>query len=164
MVPSLQMGWEPFGTTKPRASSILMGCNGCIHVSHPSPTAQPRELPVLTEPGGGLPIAQNRTKWPVTGGAVSFQPGWFNGHQTAFIYVNIGLGTTPLNYSHPMVPVFQLTGPSNVMYPGTFCLPQVPLPANITYNIGDNATIQIVETAIHGAALYSVSATRDMLC
>jgi len=106
-------------------------------------------------PCGGLPTAQNRTKWPVTGGALAFQPGWFNGHQTAFIYVNIGLGTEPLNMSHPMVPVFQLTGPSNNMYPGTFCLPQVPLPANITYNIGDNATIQIVETAVHGAALYS---------
>jgi len=106
-------------------------------------------------PCGGLPTAENRTKWPVTGGALSFQPGWFNGHQTAFVYVNIGLGTAPLNYSHPMVPVFQLTGPDNLMYPGTFCLPQVPLPANISYNIGDNATIQIIETAVHGAALYS---------
>jgi hypothetical protein len=27
---------------------------------------------------------------------------------------------------------------------------------NITVNVGDNATIQVVETAIHGAALYSV--------
>ncbi|KAF2423480.1 hypothetical protein EJ08DRAFT_596045 [Tothia fuscella] len=106
-------------------------------------------------PCGGLATAANRTKWPVTGGALSFQPGWFNGHQTAFVYVNIGLGTTPLNYSHPMVPVMQLTGPSNSMYPGTFCLPQVPLPGNITYNVGDNATIQIIETAVHGAALYS---------
>jgi hypothetical protein len=103
-------------------------------------------------------MSQNRTKWPVTGGALSFQPGWFNGHQTAFIYINIGLGTSPLNYSHPMVPVFQLTGPSNLMYPGTFCLPQIPLPANITYNIGDNATIQVIETAVHGAALFSVGA------
>jgi len=100
-------------------------------------------------------MSSNRTKWPVTGGAVAFQPGWFNGHKTAFIYINIGLGNEPLNYSHPMVPVFQLTGPTNLMYPGTYCLPQVPLPANITYNVGDNATIQIIETAVHGAALYS---------
>jgi len=34
-------------------------------------------------------------------------------------------------------------------------LPQVPLPANTTVNPGDNATIQVVETAIHGAALFS---------
>lgn len=72
------------------------------------------------------------------------------------MYINLGIGTEPLNYSHPIVPVFQITGPSNYMYPGTFCLPQVPLPTNVTFNIGDNATIQIVETAIHGAALYSV--------
>jgi hypothetical protein len=58
--------------------------------------------------------------------------------------------------SFPMVPVFQIGGPSKNPYPGTFCLPQVPLPANTTVNVGDNATIQVVETAIHGAALYSV--------
>lgn len=109
------------------------------------------------EPGGGMPSTNNRTKWPVDGGAVSFQPGWFSGHKSALIYINLGLGTHPLNMSHPMVPVFQLTGPTNDAYPGTFCLPQVPLPPNITVNAGDNATIQIVETAAHGAALYSVS-------
>jgi len=106
-------------------------------------------------PCGGMPTSTNRTKWPVTGGALSFQPGWFSGHQTAFIYINMGIGTVPPNMSHPMVPVFQITGPSNNMYPGTFCLPQVPTPANVTFNVGDNATIQIIETAVHGAALYS---------
>jgi len=98
----------------------------------------------------------NRTLWPIHGGAVAFQPGWFSGHQYAFIYINLGIGTEPQNYSHPMVPVFQIVGPSNNMYPGTWCLPQVPLPANISFNIGDNATIQIVEAAVHGAALYNV--------
>lgn len=106
-------------------------------------------------PCGGLPVAQNRTKWPVTGGAVSFQPGWFAGHASAFIYINLGIGTEPLNYSHPLLPVFQITGPTNQMYPGTFCMPQVPMPANISFNVGDNVTIQVVETAVHGAALYS---------
>ncbi|KAF2104201.1 hypothetical protein NA57DRAFT_51044 [Rhizodiscina lignyota] len=106
-------------------------------------------------PCGGLPTSTNRTKWPVNGGALSFQPGWFSGHQTAFIYVNLGIGTEPLNMSHPMNPVFQLTGPSNNNYSGTFCLPQVPLPAGYQPNVGDNATIQIVETAVHGAALYA---------
>lgn len=61
--------------------------------------------------------------------------------------------------SHPMVPVFQLTGPSNFNYSGTFCLPQVPLPQGYTPNVGDNATIQVIETAVHGAALYGVSQT-----
>jgi len=111
-------------------------------------------------PCGGHPTTTNRTLWPTTGGAIALQPGWFQGHATAFFYMNMGFGTDgpgngPPNMSFPMVPVFQIVGPSKNPYPGTFCLPQVPLPANITVKAGDNATIQVVETAIHGAALYS---------
>jgi hypothetical protein len=103
----------------------------------------------------------NRTLWPVNGGAVAYQPGWFQGHATAFMYINLGFGTDgpdggPPNMSNPMVPVFQIVGPSKNPYPGTVCLPQVPLPANASVQVGDNATIQVVETAIHGAALFSV--------
>jgi hypothetical protein len=72
-------------------------------------------------------------------------------------YINMGYGNEPLNYSHTMVPVFQIQGPSNQQYPGQFCLPQVPLPANYTPQVGDNATIQVIELAQHGAALYNVS-------
>ncbi len=104
-----------------------------------------------------MPTSQNRTKWPIGGGAVSIQPGWFPGHALAFFYINMGYGNEPLNYSHVMLPVFQIVGPSNSQYPGSFCLPQVPLPANYTPQIGDNATIQIIETAQHGGALYNVS-------
>ena len=55
-----------------------------------------------------------------------------------------------------MVPEFQLLGPSNSPYPGTVCLPQVPLPKDVKVKAGDKATIQVVELAQHGAALYSV--------
>lgn len=103
-----------------------------------------------------MPTSTNRTKWPINGGAVSFQPGWFQGHSTAFIYINLGLGTTPQNMSHPMISPFQITGPTNNPYPGTVCMPQVPLPANISVQVGDHATIQLIETAKHGAALYNV--------
>lgn len=106
--------------------------------------------------GGGQPISQNRTKWPVKGGAIGIQPGWFSGHASAFFYINLGEGSIPLNYSLPMVPVFQITGPSNTLYNGSFCLGQVPLPANYTAVVGNNATIQVIETAQHGAALYNV--------
>ncbi|KAL1860060.1 hypothetical protein Plec18167_004165 [Paecilomyces lecythidis] len=106
-------------------------------------------------PCGGMPTSTNRTKWPVGGGAVSFQPGWFQGHATAFFYINLGLGTVPENMSHVMISPFELVGPSDQPYPGTFCLPQVPLPANISVNVGDHATIQVIETAKHGAALYN---------
>ncbi|OAX81497.1 hypothetical protein ACJ72_04155 [Emergomyces africanus] len=106
-------------------------------------------------PCGGMPVSTNRTKWPVNGGAVSFQPGWFAGHQTAFIYINMGYGTIPPNMSHPMVAPFQLVAPTNQEYPGTFCIPQVPMPRNAELKVGDNVTIQIVEVAQHGASLYN---------
>ncbi|KAF2795171.1 hypothetical protein K505DRAFT_240471 [Melanomma pulvis-pyrius CBS 109.77] len=106
-------------------------------------------------PCGGMPTTTNRTKWPIGGGAISLQPGWFPGHSLALFYINMGFGNEPLNYSHSMLPVFQITGPSNVQYNGSFCLPQVPLPANYTPKVGDNATIQVIETAQHGAALYN---------
>ena len=102
-------------------------------------------------------ISQNRTLWPVTGGAVGVQPGWFPGHSSAFFYINMGEGNVPPNYSLPMQSVFEITGPTNVLYNGSFCLPQVPLPVNYTAVIGQNATIQVIETAQHGAALYNVS-------
>jgi hypothetical protein len=112
--------------------------------------------------GGGMPTTTNRTIWPTTGGAIAIQPGWFQGHATAFFYINMGFGTDgptsgPLNMSFPMIPVFQIAGPSKNPYPGTFCLPQVPLPANTTVKAGDLATIQVVEVAVHGASLFSVS-------
>lgn len=106
-------------------------------------------------PCGGMPTSRNRTKWPLRGGAIAIQPGWFPGHSLALFYINMGFGNEPMNMSHAMLPVFQITGPSNEQYPGTFCLPQVPLPANYTPQVGDNATIQVIETAQHGAALYN---------
>lgn len=103
-----------------------------------------------------MATSRNRTKWPVTGGAVAVQPGWFRGHETAFVYINIGWGTIPPNMSNPMLSVFEIEGPTNNPYPGTICMPQVPLPANMSVSPGDNATIQVVLAAKHGAALYDV--------
>lgn len=107
---------------------------------------------------------QNRTYWPTTGGAVAFQPGWFRGHETALAFINLGFGTDgpddgPKNMSNPMVGPFQIKGPTNNPYPGTICLPQVPLPVNASVKAGDKATIQVVELAVHGAALFSVRIT-----
>ncbi|KAK3363230.1 hypothetical protein B0T25DRAFT_33089 [Lasiosphaeria hispida] len=111
-------------------------------------------------PCGGMNVTTNRTYWPTNGGALAFQPGWFQGHATAFVYVNMGFGTDgpdggPANMSNPVVPPFQILGPTKNPYPGTMCLPQVPLPPNMTVKAGDHATIQIVELAIHGASLFS---------
>ncbi|OHE96882.1 hypothetical protein CORC01_07849 [Colletotrichum orchidophilum] len=108
-----------------------------------------------TYPCGGLDVTQNRTYWPISGGAVAVQPGWNSGHKTALMYINLGLGEEPKNYSTVMVPRFHLTGPSNEVYEGTFCLPKVPLPQGVTPNEGDLASIQVVEAAQHGATLFS---------
>ena len=111
-----------------------------------------------------MPLSENRTKWPIHGGAIGLQPGWFVGHGTAFFYFNMGFGTNPPNMSFPMLPVFQITGPSKDPYPGSsFCLPQVPLPPNTTVNVGDNATIQIIESAVHGAGLFNVGGSDPFL-
>jgi len=110
-------------------------------------------------PCGGMPQTTNRTYWPVSGGAVSVQPGWFPGHSKAFIYVNIGIQeegqAAPPNMSHPVVPPFEITGPTNDEFSGQFCIPQVGMPANVSLSVGQNITLQVVELAQHGAALYS---------
>ncbi|KAK3050749.1 hypothetical protein LTR09_008115 [Extremus antarcticus] len=110
-------------------------------------------------PCGGMPLSENRTKWPVGGGAVSIQPGWFPGHSKALFYVNMGINgpgqVAPPNMSHPLVPPFQVLGPTNEEFAGQFCLPQVPMPVNATLGVGANVTIQIIEVAQHGAALYN---------
>ena len=104
-----------------------------------------------------MPISNNRTLWPVGGGAVGLQPGWFSGHSSAFLYINLGDGNIPENYSLNMQSVFEITGPQNTIYPGSICLPRVSLPVNYTAVVGQNATIQVIELAQHGAALYNVS-------
>lgn len=109
-----------------------------------------------------MPQSTNRTKWPVRGGGLSLQPGWFPGHSLAMFYVNIGItepgDLAPPNMSHPVVPPFQLVGPDNNEYKGQFCLPQIGMPKNLDLQVGTNITIQVIELAQHGAALYNVSA------
>lgn len=103
-------------------------------------------------------MTQNRTAWPISGGAIALQPGWFAGHADNLMYINLGVGSQPDNYT-VMHPMFEIIGPSNQPYPGTICLPQVTLPGGISPKSGDEATIQIVQAFKHGAALYSVSCT-----
>jgi len=106
-------------------------------------------------PCAGEPVTTNRTKWPVNGGAVSVIPGWNAGHPTSFFYINMGFGSDPPNMTNVMHSVFQSTGPSKNPFPGSFCLPFVPLPANASVSVGDNATIQVIQVALHGASLYN---------
>ena len=57
------------------------------------------------------------------------------------------------------MPPIALTGVNNSVYPGTVCIPQVGLPAGMTFSVGDNVTIQVVQVAATGEAVYSVSRT-----
>lgn len=75
--------------------------------------------------------------------------------------INLGFGTDgpfdgPKDMANPMIKPIQILGPTNGPYPGTVCFPQVPLPKDANVKVGDKATIQVVEHAVHGAALYSV--------
>ncbi|KKA31144.1 hypothetical protein TD95_000570 [Thielaviopsis punctulata] len=115
-----------------------------------------------TYPCGGLPLSSNRTYWSTTGGAIAFQPGWFSGHSTALLYVNIGLDSAgpdggPMNFSTPLVPPFELLGPSNGPFPGTLCLPDIKVPEALGVRAGMNATLQVIELAVHGASLFACS-------
>lgn len=101
-------------------------------------------------------VTENRTNWPIDGGALSVIPGWNAGHPTSFFYINMGFGNTPPNMTNVISPVFQITGPSRDPFPGTFCFPDLPLPKNANVQIGDNATIQVIQVALHGASLYNV--------
>ncbi|KAK0734700.1 hypothetical protein B0T26DRAFT_689419 [Lasiosphaeria miniovina] len=106
-------------------------------------------------PCGSLGITTNRTYWPTTGGAVALQPGWFRGGSSTLIYVNLGLGEVPNNHSLNMAK-FHVDGPpGDNPYPGTACLPNVPLPAGVAPKSGDKATIQVVELHNHGAGSYN---------
>lgn len=93
--------------------------------------------------------------WPVTGGKLSIIPGWNAGHPTSFFYVNMGFGTSPPNMTNVMMPVFQIKGPSKDPFEGHFCFPDVPLPKNSSVEVGQNATIQVIQVALHGASLYN---------
>lgn len=62
-----------------------------------------------------------------------------------------------MNYSTPLWPPFEIEGPTDNPYPGTVCLPQVDIPPSLGVEVGQNATIQIIEAAVHGAGMFSVS-------
>lgn len=147
--------WER--TIQTHMANIRTACSGCIHVRDGDRLSKYMDVIANKDKGGGMPRSTNRTLWPVTGGAVGVQPGWFNGHKNAFMYINLGHGTLPENFSMIMQPVFEIVGPTNFLYPGSICLPQVPLPTNYTAVVGQNATIQVIELAQHGASLYNVS-------
>jgi hypothetical protein len=59
------------------------------------------KLPLTFSLGGGMGTSRNRTTWPIGGGALAVQPGWFQGHSKGFFYVNMGFGLTMAPITSP---------------------------------------------------------------
>lgn len=106
-----------------------------------------------TNPCGGVEMTDethnNRTKWPLDGGAVVFEPS----HTWAQTFINIGLGNEGIRFTHELVAPFNQTGN------GTLCFPKLEIPEALKANIseGTNATIQVIQLGSRGASLYNVS-------
>ncbi|KAI5807820.1 hypothetical protein DFH27DRAFT_284090 [Peziza echinospora] len=103
-----------------------------------------------TYPCGGVNqsiSATNRTKWPLDGGALVFQPS----HTHAQTYVNLGFGNEVSRLNVVLVAPFNQTGN------GTFCFPKIRLPDSVRGNAteGVNATLQVIQLSSTGGALYN---------
>lgn len=90
--------------------------------------------------------ANNRTLWPLGGGALVFTPG----HDFAQTYVNLGLGNDVTRFNITLAAPFNQTGN------GTFCFPGFTLPAGSGVQEGVNASIQVIQLSHNGGALYNV--------
>ncbi len=105
----------------------------------------------MSSPGAGLNQSlsnNNRTKWPLNGGSILLDVH----HPWAITYVNLALGgDNTTNFNISVVPGFNQTGN------GTFCWPTVNLPSGLNLANGANASIQVVQIAETGSALYNVS-------
>ncbi|KAA8896133.1 hypothetical protein FN846DRAFT_966288 [Sphaerosporella brunnea] len=89
--------------------------------------------------------ANNRTLWPLSGGAIALTPT----HPWAQTYINLGLGSNVTGFN------ISLVGPFNQTSNGTFCLPEVKLPADLNVQEGTQASIQVVQLSHLGGALYN---------
>lgn len=93
--------------------------------------------------------AENRTEWPLTGGSIALDVS----HPWALTYVNLGLGNNVTSFNITLVPAFNQTGN------GTFCWPEVGTAklAELGVTEGQNASLQVIQLATSGNALYNVS-------
>ncbi|HEX3640879.1 MAG TPA: DUF6595 domain-containing protein [Ktedonobacteraceae bacterium] len=96
--------------------------------------------------------ANNRTQWPMTGGAVV----WNSSHPDALTYINLGLGDSVTSFNVSLQGVYNETGA------GVTCLPNPGAAAIAGLNLteGQNASIQVITISGSGASLYNVSLER----
>lgn len=103
--------------------------------------------------GANVPAgAGNRTDWPLEGGSLKLDLH----HPWTYIFVNLGLGDNVTNFNYTLTPEFW-----NSTGKGTLCVPDLPLPADLSVSDGTKASIQVVTLGESGSALYNVS---DLSC
>ncbi|KAI5846066.1 hypothetical protein BZA05DRAFT_137914 [Tricharina praecox] len=101
-----------------------------------------------SSPCGGMNTpSSNRTRWPTTGGAVSFEAG----HDEANTAVYLALGNNPTKDDFTIVlkDTFLQVGL------GTFCWNELEVPSSVNATDGQNATIQVVQQGHDGGGLYN---------
>ena len=96
LLSTLQLTTAHIVMTYPGWRGDNLATNGTVGVDDYKKDAFPYGMQ-WAYPCGGMGISTNRTYWPIGGGAVAFQPGWFQGHKTALLYVNLGIGKPNLN-------------------------------------------------------------------
>lgn len=92
--------------------------------------------------------AGNRTDWPLQGGTLKLDLH----HPWTYVFVNLGLGDNVTNFNYTLTPEFW-----NSTGKGTLCVPDLPLPADLSVEDGTKASIQVVTLGESGNALYNVS-------
>ncbi|KAI5804894.1 hypothetical protein EDC01DRAFT_626808 [Geopyxis carbonaria] len=101
-----------------------------------------------TGPCGGLDTpSSERTKWPLTGGQLSFKAG----HEEAKTAVYLALSDKPgtADFSITLVQPFMQVGMGN------FCWDPLSMAKNDSIKAGDKATIQVVQQGHTGGGLYN---------
>ncbi|EPE24920.1 hypothetical protein GLAREA_11501 [Glarea lozoyensis ATCC 20868] len=134
------------------AASLLATASAHFSIESPEMRGDSFEAPasqwIYPCAGVNQTARTNRTLWPLTGGAVALDLH----HPWTYVYLNLGIGT-----DYPAFPgnMSITTSLLNVTGNGTFCIPQVKLPAGLVVTEGLNATLQVVTGGASGSALYN---------
>ncbi|KAL8716132.1 MAG: hypothetical protein Q9220_000037 [cf. Caloplaca sp. 1 TL-2023] len=96
--------------------------------------------------GGQNTVSNSRTAWPIAGGPIQLTME----HDRSAVQVLLALGNDATDaFNTVLVPTTQEEGI------GKFCLSDVKLPAGLTVQEGDNATIQVVTNGDPSGGLYN---------
>ncbi|KAI5865703.1 hypothetical protein GGS23DRAFT_593881 [Durotheca rogersii] len=133
------------------AAAFAQLANAHFLVQYPSWRAETLDVPEGSDydqwayPCAGVPTgAGNRTDWPLTGGSIKLHLY----HPWSYLFINLGFGANTTNFNVSLTPNIV-----NVTSNGVICLPQVPVPVNVSD--GQLASLQIVTSGSTGAALYN---------